>query len=706
MARIQRSGQRRFSSSIWPGFVDAMTALLLVLMFVLTIFMIVQFILRETISTQDTQLDYLSAQVASLAEALGLEQQKSDGLEVEVDRLGGELSDATAAAEIQTALISTLTRQTEAQKAQLADFSAKVTSFEAQVASLLAERDRLSTDKRSLEGQVSDANTRNQALTARISEVEAANLREVSAREALELALAQARSETDKATETARLAAAKREALEAMIAETKATLGDRETSLQAALAALDAARDDLDKTTASLTETKSEAAAMKAELDAKTADLSTKEKARLAEAAAAEALRKRLADAEIALSDEEKSKLAEMAVAEALREKLKNSQTELTAMTLALEQQRRDAEDTLTLLAAAQTARKNLDDLLASALAEQKQVEIERDQAKGQVTALTSDKKTLNDRLAAVVAQLQSRGDDASRQLAKADATREDLEKRLAAALAAKLAAEQAGEQAMTKAEQREALLKQANQVLAAEKSRSAKTQREVALLNQQTAALRKQLNALQSLLDDAESRDIAAKVQIKNLGANLNMALAQVAAEQRDRLKLEESERKRLEAETKNLEKYKSEFFGQLRELLGNREGVRIVGDRFVFSSEVLFQPGDVDLSEEGKGEIAKVARVIKDIADKIPPDIDWILRVDGHTDDVPLISGGKYTDNWELSQGRALSVVRYMIDELGIPANRLAAAGFGEYQPVNREDSKEARAQNRRIELKFTEK
>ena len=142
------------------------------------------------------------------------------------------------------------------------------------------------------------------------------------------------------------------------------------------------------------------------------------------------------------------------------------------------------------------------------------------------------------------------------------------------------------------------------------------------------------------------------------------------------------------------------------MRDLLANREGVRIVGDRFVFSSEVLFSAGSVDLSDEGKAQIAKVAGLIRDVSDKIPPEIDWILRVDGHTDNVPLGGAGKYHDNWELSQGRALSVVRYMIDFLEIPSNRLAATGFGEFQPINSDDTPEARAQNRRIELKFTER
>ena len=157
---------------------------------------------------------------------------------------------------------------------------------------------------------------------------------------------------------------------------------------------------------------------------------------------------------------------------------------------------------------------------------------------------------------------------------------------------------------------------------------------------------------------------------------------------------------------EAKQLAAYRSEFFGKLREVLENREGVRIVGDRFVFSSEVLFPVGAVDLSATGKSQIARVARILEEVAEEIPDDIDWVVRVDGHTDDLPLSSGGKYADNWELSQGRALSVVRFLTEELGFDANRLVAAGFGEYHPVNLDRTAEARAQNRRIELKLTEK
>jgi len=178
------------------------------------------------------------------------------------------------------------------------------------------------------------------------------------------------------------------------------------------------------------------------------------------------------------------------------------------------------------------------------------------------------------------------------------------------------------------------------------------------------------------------------------------------VAAEERARAELEARERARLEAEALDLRRYRSEFFGRMREILGEREGVQVVGDRFVFPSEVLFPPGSATLGTEGRAQIGRVAEVIRAIIDDIPPEIDWILRIDGHTDRVPVSPGSAFRDNWELSQARALSVVRYLIDEQGFPAERLAGTGFGEFQPVDSGDSPEALARNRRIELKLTER
>jgi len=243
----------------------------------------------------------------------------------------------------------------------------------------------------------------------------------------------------------------------------------------------------------------------------------------------------------------------------------------------------------------------------------------------------------------------------------------------------------------------------------------SSKLSNEITFLERnQPTQLLERLKDLQVLLDETKDADSKTKIQLKMLGTNLNLALARVATEQRnlavEQQKIAEFEAKeklRLAEDRKNLNKFSSEFFEQLRAVMKGKEGVNIVGDRFVFSSEALFSTGSANLSSLGKSEINKVTYIINQIRDAIPDGIDWILRVDGHTDRIPFSGFGKdYKDNWELSQARALSVVRYLMDDLDIPANRLAANGFGEFQPIDDRDTPEAYKTNRRIELKFTEK
>ncbi|MEP2981083.1 MAG: peptidoglycan -binding protein [Lentilitoribacter sp.] len=222
------------------------------------------------------------------------------------------------------------------------------------------------------------------------------------------------------------------------------------------------------------------------------------------------------------------------------------------------------------------------------------------------------------------------------------------------------------------------------NQDLDEEKKVSQRALSQVNLLNQQISAMRRQLAALEDALEVSESKDDEAQVKIADLGRRLNVALAQRVQE---------------------LNRYRSDFFGRLRAILSDRENIRIVGDRFVFQSEVLFPSGGNELNPEGQVEMAKLAEAMLDLAREIPSEINWVLRVDGHTDNVPLSGTGRYADNWELSSARATSVVKFLIEQ-GVPANRLVAAGFGEFQPIDEGDSQEARDTNRRIELKLTER
>ncbi|MCQ0989731.1 peptidoglycan -binding protein [Jiella marina] len=211
----------------------------------------------------------------------------------------------------------------------------------------------------------------------------------------------------------------------------------------------------------------------------------------------------------------------------------------------------------------------------------------------------------------------------------------------------------------------------------------SQRARSQIELLNQQLSALRQQIAALEGALEVSEERDRESQTRIADLGRRLNVALAQRVQE---------------------LSRYRSDFFGRLREILSDRENIRIVGDRFVFQSEVLFPSGSDELQPAGQDEMQKLAEAIQELAREIPSDINWIIRVDGHTDNVP-ISGGRFEDNWELSTERASSVVKYLVSQ-GVPPDRLAATGFGEYQPLVEGDTPEARARNRRIEFKLTER
>ena len=248
--------------------------------------------------------------------------------------------------------------------------------------------------------------------------------------------------------------------------------------------------------------------------------------------------------------------------------------------------------------------------------------------------------------------------------------------------------------------------LREARLRLSVQEEKAKASMQEVANLTLQTNSLKERLKELTGILDTTIEKDFSNNVEIKSLGAKLNAALAKVASEQKIRAQLEEKERRRLETETKNLREYRSVFFGRLKKILGDIEGIDVVGDRFVFSSEVLFDRGSADIGMAGKVQLDTISNVLKDISKKIPKDINWVLRVDGHTDKTPVSQNSVFNDNWELSQARSLSVVKYMINTHKIDPKRMSAAGFGEHQPISFSNSKEALAKNRRIEFKLTER
>ena len=646
MALSRRSG-RRFEANIWPGFVDAMTALLLVLIFIISIFMIVQFMLRETIETQGSELDDLSDSLNTLALQLGLEQQRGSNLEDQVARLGGLVDESSKEITRQRTLIASLGSKSDSQKAIIANFEEKVLA-------LLA-------DNKDLSSRLTSVNSK---LDSKALALE----KELSEKELTQLALATAREEINESVEAARLAAAKREAIELLMS------------------------------------------AM--ELESK------------------KQLKK--------ITELQSSRLLEATAAEVLRMKLKNGNAELTAMSLALEEKRKEAEETLTLLAAAKSLKTDLNTKLLAALSEIKQVKSE----------IILKEEVLN--------------------------------KKLKDALVQKILAEKRTSEELSKADAQKVLLSNARSQLNKEKALSLQAKLSIEALNQQLTEVRQQLAILQGILDASEKKDIAEKVEVASLTNKLNAALARVASEQRKKskelkkkndelkalsserdsalktlaaeqivltelrktevnrlkvlkeknaqlellaiqrdnvmeelrkdkdeiFKLKQKDRERLEAEAKELKKYQSKFFAEVEKALGNQKGIKIKGDRFIFSSEILFEKGKANISRQGIDQIRLVSDIIKTISLKIPSEINWVLRVDGHTDNMPLSGQGIYKDNWELSQARALSVVRYMSDKFNIPSSRLAAAGFGEHQPFDVRNTEEARAKNRRIEIKLTER
>jgi len=747
MALSRRTGAR-FQASIWPGFVDAMTGLLLVLMFVLTIFAVMQFVLQQTVKGQGVMLDELNidiaqknaqlvdleGQILALGDALGLERAAASDLTLQVAKLDDQLAAARAEGDRQLGLIATLTAERDARVADLEAANVRINDFETQVANLLALQQRaegeierfklqvsqLQTQQAQSEGEILDFETQVAALLRAQSESEG-QITELEAQ--LTLLLAQSLEETVRIAD----AEAQISALQDEKSTAEATISDFETRLQQLidqeaqrreeLATLDADKASLQQsllaaqaTIAAQTERAALAERQRELVDEMLADLRrdaqntninlantlallatqqdraaqleqenqdlNRRAEELADAlndeelnrVSAAFLRERLEAVEAALSQKEVEQLSMAAAAEKLRTDLEKSEAAISSLTLELNDQRKQAEETLALLAAAQSVEKTLGEKLETAL-----VALEAAEAEAQ------------------------------------NADTDDLRSALSKAIAAR----QTAEQQLTAAEQKAALLATAQAELQKAETISTEAQRKMALLSQEVRELRAQIGGLQATLDDYKRRDADNNVKITNLGSELNVALAQVAAESKRNLALEaaekqrlEEEKARLEAEAKTLERYKSDFFGSLRGLLEDIEGVSIVGDRFVFSSEVLFASGRAELTAAGRQEISKVANILKDVTEEIPQNIDWVLQVDGHTDDQAILPGSRFQSNWELSQARALSVVLYLVTSEQMPPRRLSANGFGEYQPINPANTRDARAQNRRIELKLTEK
>ncbi|MGG5812279.1 peptidoglycan -binding protein [Falsiroseomonas sp. CW058] len=688
---IGRRRRDRGGIDAWPGYVDALSTLLMVIIFVLLVFVLAQGFLSVALSSRDRALDRLNRQVAELGELLALERGQAEELRGSLSRTAEELRAAASAR----------------------DAAGRA------LAGLREERDRLSADRDLARGE-------RDRLAARIADLDLGSRGDAARIAELEGRLAEA--------------LARAEAAGGDAAQTVRTLTDAQRVLAAERAALEAVRRDLSATREQAAALGRDLVAERAAREAAGRDLAQERGAREAterELAAARGesatLARDLGQVRGQRDELQRNLTRERTLRETAERDLNQSRQEAAALNrgIAAERDSRGQSERQLAEAEARTAQ------LARELAEARQVleaarrdiaalraEAERLDRTVQVDRATIEAR-LSDiaRLADQVRGLEALRDQLERQAAQAIARAEEEERRRGAADGAAAEAErarraaealvaqatgrasQAEEARRQEAAQREAAQRasQAAGLLASEAaSRAAEEARrrqaaeaqgqefarlsesarvQVAQLTRQVEALRAELARVAGALDAAEDAGRDKDAQIAALGQRLNVALA---------------------ARVEELQQYRSDFFGRLRRVVGDRPEVRIVGDRFVFQSEVLFPVGSAELSAAGQQQIRDLGRVLLDLARQFPADLSWVLRVDGHADRSPVRTGGRFATNWELSAARSIAVAQLLIQE-GLPANRVAAAAFGDTQPLDDRDTPDAYARNRRIELRL---
>ncbi len=601
MAATSRRSRTR-DTNIWPGFVDALATLLMVIIFVLMIFIVAQFYLTQLLSGRDEALGQLQQQISELSELLALERESGGELRLNVAQLSGELQASIAARD-------TLSNQ---------------------VSQLLNQRDQLE-DR--LAGSVSEQTT----LNRRIVEIKTSN-------EGLNTRIAQIISERDAllaklnaVEERANLVKAERDELDASMADALKLLEVNQETIKLQLRDLESLRRDI----AALNSVRESLEGEVTELAALRNLLETQ----LHEARQTTDRAQRDLEAQL-----ESARLTQQELSSVL-EKLDLSHKDLAASVRRTALSERDVAD----------ARALLGTMLAKIASErQRSQELERDKAAqaasiAEITALLGaargQTKILTNKLA-----------EADRQTVLVQRSIEERDIRL------------------------EELLSNYNlslDQLTDEQKVSEAARQQVALLNRQLLALRQQLAALQQALDASDAASAAQNVKILDLGKRLNKALA---------------------TKVQELARFRSEFFGRLREVLKNRQDIQVVGDRFVFQSEVLFESASATIAAKGKSELRRLAGALNEIGPKIPSAIQWILQVEGHTDQIP-ISNEHFSSNWDLSAARAISVVQFLIRQ-GVPAHRLSASGYGEFQPIDGRRDEIGNRRNRRIEMKLTQR
>jgi chemotaxis protein MotB len=612
MARSRRD-LRQSNVDIWPGFVDALSTLLLVIIFLLVVFVLGQFFLSQLLEGKDSKLLSLEQVIAELTDQLDLEQDTNAELRRSVAKLTADLQAANADREDNTASLAEI----ETERDQYRDQLITLEEDKRLLAQTLAELRRDLGQADDVENDLARANQLRVELEAELEEAK-------------------------------RTIEANKETIEARLAEL--------VQLRRDIEALREVRKELDLDVAEATALLSEADKAKADAAAEIERLTT-----LLSAAREE-------------SETLKTQVAELDRSEIERKTLEEQIAELQALisTTEGEQATREAEI----------------EQLQNALDEARDTRASDE-------ALLAERERRIAELAAQLESAQSRPEISKASLEELRRSREALLIELGQARdrAAQLEGRLASEQDRTLLAQRELeeravrlaeLLRsagEANQEAAAQRELANESLTQIDVLNRQINELRIQLASLEEALDLERSRVEAQKVTIADLGSKLNVALA---------------------GKVEELNRFRSEFFGRLREILGSRSDVRVVGDRFVFQSEILFPSGSADLETSGEDEMRALAQSLREISAEIPSDLPWVLQIDGHTDRRPIRSAN-FPSNWELSAARATTVGKFLIRQ-GIPPRRIAVAGFAQYQPLDERNDEIAYRRNRRIEVKLT--
>jgi chemotaxis protein MotB len=636
----------------WPGYVDALSTLLLAITFLLVVFVLSQFFLNQLLQGKDTKLKSLESSISQLTAQLDTEHATNSQLRLSVAKLSADLQGAQADRDDAMGRLA----QTSAERDQFRDQLAVLQDQKAQLTQTLNEL-RVEADKsQKLQADLE----RSTDLRSKLAE---------------ELRLAQQNVTADKAT------------IEAQLSQL--------IQLRRDIDALQKTRHELDLQVAEMT------ALLKAAEQAK--GDATKEIARLADLLEAVQAKTKGLETEVAKLNQSVAESgqknqdlsSQIARLTALLDTARGEKTAADQRVAALSQQIESArgeggklsDEVARLQELLKTAEqdKATREARVAELSSQLQAAggdaAERERRLAELSALLREEQSKSQQSSASAEELQKAREQLLAQLGQVRDQSSELESKLASAQERTMLAQKEIDQRDTRIAD---LLRQAGrkeEALATEQALSRESLNQVETLNRQINALRVQLASLQQALDVSKQKAEEQQVTITDLGSKLNMALA---------------------GKVEELGRFRSEFFGRLRQLLGDRPDVRIVGDRFVFQSEVLFPSASADIEPSGQDELRKLADSLRQISSEIPSDLPWVLQINGHTDTRP-ISTPEFPSNWELSTERAINVGKFLISQ-GIPPERIAVAGFASFQPLDDRHDEIAYRRNRRIELKLT--